>query len=126
MNRKSQKPIALCRSQLKRRQPLLHLIPRLRFHRLEHGHHTMRPVIAVIVKTPLSAPFQYRPDRSNSSSSCSRASQSTKYSPCVTESPRSAPVYGLNSRSFLSAPFSAQTSIVGLRRVTRSPTRVIV
>ena len=33
MNRNNQKPMALCRSQLKRRQPLDHLTIRLRFQR---------------------------------------------------------------------------------------------
>ena len=46
----------------------------------------------VTLKIALPSPFQNRPGRSSNSSSCNRASHSTKYSPCVTESPRSSPV----------------------------------
>src|SRR4029453_9170374 len=107
--RNNQNPRALCRSQLKRFHPLLHFTPRLRFQRDTPGHHTTRPVKTVSVNTALNAPFQYLPVRSNRSSSCSRASQRTKYSPCVTESPRSAPEYGLNRAFFLRPPARART-----------------
>ncbi len=105
MNRNSQKPSALCRSQLTRRHPAVTFTPRLRFQRDTPGHQTTAPVSTEAVKIRLSSPFHHGPSgRSRRRSSWRRVTHRTNHCPSVVASPRSAPVYGLKRRSLVSPP----------------------
>src|SRR5687767_2725309 len=104
MIEKNQKPNALWVSKLKRFHEDLRLIEIARRHEEMPGHQTIAPVRQRSVARMLPTPFQNRPRWSLtiSRSSCSDTTHSSHSDDAGNGSPRSSPVYALNSRSTVS------------------------
>ena len=126
MNRNSQNPSALWRSQLKRRHPALHFTPRLRFQRLTPGHQTTSPVSE---ETREDGADDAVPEPPGAIEQQLVVQPREPQHEVLALRHRVAEVLAgvrVEEALLLVAAFSTQTSIVGLRRVMRSPTRVMV